>query len=140
MFNGINKVILIGYVGADPEIVNLSNKKNLAKITLSTSSSWKDSITQEWIKRTEWHQLVFYNKIDLIEKYLKKGSKIYVEGSLKTDKVEKNGTFVYFTKIICNNLLLLNNGKETNKTVDEELSFFEDSKNVKEEDEEDIPF
>ena len=146
MFNGINKVILVGYLGSNPEVVTFSNKKYFVKVNLATTSSWKDNQTQEWIKRIEWHQIIFYNKWSLLaEKYLKKGSKIYIEGSLKTDKFEKNGTFVFSTKIICNNLLLLNN-KESFKEIDEipNLQFnneelYDINKN-EEKEEEEIPF
>ena len=120
MFNGINKVILIGYLGSDPEIISLSDKKPFVKISLGTSSSWKDVQTQDWVKRVEWHQIIYYNKwVSVIEKYLKKGSKIYIEGSLKTDKFEKNGMTFFSTKIIGNNLVLLNNRENTNNFENE---------------------
>lgn len=143
MFNGVNKVVLIGYLGADPEVVSFSNKKAFIRVNIATSSSWKNNQTQEWVKRVEWHQVLFYNKwISIVEKYLKKGSKVYVEGFLRTDKFEKNGFFVFSTKIICNNLLLLDtkNGNETfNEEMSENISVYDKEEETKK-DIDDIPF
>ncbi|MDP2763050.1 MAG: single-stranded DNA-binding protein [Enterobacteriaceae bacterium] len=105
----INKVILIGNLGSDPEIVNLSNNKIYIRIKIVTVSFWKNIKTQELDKRIEWHQIVLYNNIIFIKKYLKKGSQVYVEGFLKTDVFKKNDNLIFFTKIICNNIILLSN-------------------------------
>lgn len=143
MFNGINKVILVGYLGADPEVISFSNKKSFIRVNIATSSSWKNNQTQEWVKRVEWHQVLFYNKwISIVEKYLKKGSKIYVEGFLRTDKFEKNGSFVFSTKVVCVNLLLLD-AKSDNEVINEEFSenvnSFDKEEEIKK-DIDDIPF
>ncbi|HFL8794952.1 MAG TPA: single-stranded DNA-binding protein [Candidatus Azosocius sp. HAIN] len=139
MFNGINKVILIGYLGFNPEIVSFANKKSFVKINVATSSSWKDNQTQEWVKRVEWHQVILYNKfVTMAEKYLKKGSRVYIEGFLKTDKFEKNETTFFSTKIICNNILLLNS--KDDKVPFEKIDFSYEDENVSNIEKEDLPF
>ena len=142
MFDGVNKVILVGNLGADPEIVKLANDKTFVKINVATAFSWKNTTTQEWNKRTEWHQVILHNRlVPLTEKYLKKGVKVYVEGFLKTDKIEKNNNITFSTKIICSNILLLSD-KNTSKGSTEDVVFpyssEESINNI--ENEEDIPF
>lgn len=108
MSRGINKVILIGNLGGDPEIKHLSNGDAVATVTLATSESWKDKTTGEQVDKTEWHRVVFFRKLaEVAGQYLKKGSKIYIEGKLKTDKYDKNGVETYSTKIIANQLQML---------------------------------
>ncbi|QQG46736.1 MAG: single-stranded DNA-binding protein [Candidatus Azosocius agrarius] len=145
LFGGINKVILIGNLGSDPKIISFVNKKTFVTLSLATTSSWKDVKTQEFINHVEWHRVVLYNKWALLaEKHLKKGSKIYIEGFLKTDKFEKNGNMFFSTKIICNNMLFLNY-KDINKNDIENSSFNEQmTAEIPEQEifekEEDIPF
>ena len=87
MARGINKVILIGNLGADPETRYMPSGGAVTNVRLATSESWKDKNTGEMQERTEWHRVVFFNRLgEIAGEYLKKGSKIYVEGSLRTRK------------------------------------------------------
>ena len=99
MARGINKVILVGNLGADPEVRYMPSGGAVANITIATSESWKDKQTGEPQERTEWHRVVFFNRLaEIVGEYLRKGSKVYVEGSLRTRKwqdqagVERNTT------------------------------------------------
>jgi single-strand DNA-binding protein len=110
MARGINKVILIGNLGKDPEVRYMSSGSAVANLTLATSESWKDKQTGEQQERTEWHNLVFYGRLaEIAGEYLKKGSKIYAEGRLQTRKwQDKNtGTDRYTTEIIVNDMQML---------------------------------
>ena len=87
MARGINKVILIGNLGKDPETRYMPNGGAVTNVTLATSETWKDKNSGEQQERTEWHRVVFFNRLgEIAGEYLKKGSKIYVEGSLRTRK------------------------------------------------------
>ncbi len=109
MARGINKVILIGNLGADPEIRYLPSGNAVANISLATSSSWKDKQTGEQQDRTEWHRIVLFNRLaEIAGEYLRKGSKIYIEGSLKTRKwQDKSGQDRYTTEIVGNEMTML---------------------------------
>ena len=97
----VNKVILIGNLGDDPKINQLNNNQCVANFSIATSRKWRDKMTNEMREETEWHNIVFFGKIaENCGKYLRKGSKIYVMGRLKTDSSEKEGHKRYFTKII----------------------------------------
>ncbi len=106
---GINKVILIGNLGNDPEVRYLPNGNAVANISVATSESWKDKQTGEQQDRTEWHRIVLYNRLgEIAGEYLKKGSKVYIEGSLRTRKwQDKNGQDRYTTEIIANEMQML---------------------------------
>lgn len=116
MAKGINKVILIGNLGKDPEMRNMPSGGAVANLTLATSESWKDKQTGEQHDRTEWHRVVFYNRLaEIAGEYLRKGSKIYVEGSLRTRKwQDKNGQERYTTEIQGNDIQMLDgkNGQD----------------------------
>ena len=87
MARGVNKVILIGNLGRDPEVRYSPNGGAIANITLATSESWKDKNTGEQVDKTEWHRVVFFRRLAVIVgEYLKKGSKVYIEGKLQTRK------------------------------------------------------
>lgn len=109
MARGVNKVILIGNLGADPEVRYTPNGNAVANITLATSSAWRDKQTGELQDRTEWHRIAFFNRLaEIVGEYLHKGSKIYVEGSLRTRKwQDKNGIDRYTTEIIANEMQML---------------------------------
>lgn len=109
MAKGINKVILIGNLGADPEVRYMSNGNAVANLSLATSEMWKDKQTGENQERTEWHRVVLYNQLGKIAgDYLKKGSKVYIEGSLRTRKwQDKNGQDRYTTEIIAQEMQML---------------------------------
>jgi len=108
MARGINKVILIGNLGNGPEVRYTPNGKAVANLMLATNETWrnKDGELQE---STEWHRIVFFNRLaEIVGEYLHKGSKIYVEGSLRTRKwLDKNGVERYTTEIIANEMQIL---------------------------------
>ena len=104
MAGSLNKVLLIGRLGADPEIKQMSNGKNVARISLATSDTWKDKNTGEKKEKTEWHRVVIFNEglVNIVQQYLKKGAQIYIEGQLTTRKWkdEQSGQDKYSTEII----------------------------------------
>jgi len=116
MARGINKVILIGNLGADPEVRYNGTGGAIANITIATSESWTDKQTNEKKEQTEWHRVVIYQRLaEIAGEYLKKGSKVYIEGRLRTRKWQDNqGVERYTTEIIANELQMLdgvsNNG------------------------------
>lgn len=110
MAKGINKVILIGNLGADPEIRHMPNGAAVANINLATSESWKDKNTGELQERTEWHRVVLFQRLaEIVAEYLKKGSKVYIEGRLQTRKWQDKttGQDRYTTEIIANEMQML---------------------------------
>ena len=103
MSGSVNKVILLGNLGRDPEIRSMQSGKKMASFSIATSKRWKDRITQEQKENTSWHNIVVFNEglVDVIEKYVKKGSKIYVEGELSTRKYQdKDGNDRYSTEVV----------------------------------------
>lgn len=101
MARGINKVILIGNVGGDPEVRYLPNGNAVASVTLATSDTWKDKQTGQQQERTEWHRVVFFGRVaEVVGEYVAKGSKLYVEGRLQTREWEKDGIKRYTTEIV----------------------------------------
>lgn len=109
MARGINKVILIGNLGADPEVRYMPNGNAVTTIRLATSEQWKDRESGEQKERTEWHRVVFYNRLaEIAGEYLKKGSKVFIEGTLRTRKwQDKTGADRYTTEIIGNEMQML---------------------------------
>ena len=105
---GVNKVILVGNVGKDPETRYMPNGNAVTNVTLATSDSWKDKNTGEKQERTEWHRVVFYQRLaEVVAEYVKKGSKLYVEGSLRTNSWEQDGVKRYTTEIIASDMQML---------------------------------
>jgi len=105
---GVNKVILIGNLGADPEVRYMPNGGAVTTIRLATSETWKDQQTGQQQERTEWHRVVFYRRLaEIAGEYLKKGSKVYVEGSLRTRKYQKDGQDHYATDIVADEMQML---------------------------------
>ena len=103
MSGSVNKVILLGNLGRDPEIRSMQSGKKMASFSIATSKRWKDRNTQEQKENTSWHNIVVFNEglVDVIEKYIKKGSKIYVEGELSTRKYQdKDGNDKYTTEVV----------------------------------------
>lgn len=100
--NSVNKVILVGNVGKDPEVRRLSNGNPVVSFSVATSESWRDKATGERKSRTEWHKIVIFNEglAEIAEKYLKKGSKVYIEGQVQTRKYTKDGEDKYITEIV----------------------------------------
>ena len=104
MAGSLNKVQLIGRLGADPEIKQMVNGKNVARLSVATSQSWKDKNSGERKEKTEWHRIVIFNEglINVVQQYLKKGANVYIEGQLSTRKWkdESTGQDKYSTEII----------------------------------------
>ena len=105
---GVNRAIIVGRVGGDPDIKYTGSGSAVASFSVATSEKWKDKNTGEQQEKTEWHSITFFGKqADIVKDYVRKGAKIYVEGKLTTDKWEKDGTTHYRTKIIGQNIQLL---------------------------------
>ena len=104
MSGSLNKVLLIGRLGADPEIKQMVNGKSVARLSLATSQSWKDKSSGERKEKTEWHRIVIFNEglVSIVQQYLKKGANIYVEGALTTRKWkdESSGQDKYSTEVV----------------------------------------
>ena len=104
MAGSLNKVLLIGRLGADPEIKQMVNGKSVARLSLATSQSWKDKNTGEKKEKTEWHRVVIFNEglVNVVQQYVKKGAQVYIEGQLTTRKWrdEKSGTDKYSTEVV----------------------------------------
>lgn len=109
MARGINKVILVGNIGGDPETRYMPNGGAVTNITLATSDSWKDKNTGQMNERTEWHRIVFFNRLaEIAGEYLRKGSKVYVEGALRTRKWQgQDGQDRYTTEIVASEMQML---------------------------------
>ena len=109
MARGVNKVILVGNCGKDPETRYMPSGGAVTNISIATSESWKDKQSGETKERTEWHNVVFFNRLgEIAGEYLKKGSQIYVEGSLRTRKwQDKNGQDRYTTEIVASEMQML---------------------------------
>ena len=106
MVGSINKVILVGNLGADPKVSNTQNGSKIVNLNIATSDSWKDKLSGERKERTEWHRVVIFNPqlADVAERYLRKGSKVYLEGQLQTRKWEdNNGQERYTTEVVLQN-------------------------------------
>ena len=104
MAGSLNKVLLIGRLGADPEIKQMVNGKNVARLSLATSNTWKDKNTGEKKEKTEWHRVVIFNEglVNVVQQYVKKGVQVYIEGQLTTRKWkdEKSGFDRYSTEVV----------------------------------------
>lgn len=122
MARGVNKVILIGNLGGDPEVRYTPSGSAVANVVLATSETWRDKQSGELQDRTEWHRVVFFNRLaEIVGEYLKKGSKIYIEGTLRTRKwQDKNGVDRYTTEIIANEMHILDS-RNGNHTKDSSL-------------------
>ena len=109
MARGINKVILVGNLGQDPDVKYMPNGNCVTNITLATSDTWKDKTTGQPQERTEWHRVVIFNKLgEITGEYLRKGSKVYIEGSLRTRKwQDKDGQDRYTTEIVASEMQML---------------------------------
>lgn len=116
---GVNKVILVGHLGKDPEIRVIGNDRKVAKFTLATTESYKDNTGQR-VESTEWHNIEFWGPIaDVIERYLKKGSQVFVEGRIRTRSYDdKEGIKRYVTEIVGQNMTMLG-GKPSGNNANE---------------------
>lgn len=118
---GINKVILVGTLGKDPEIKTFANGGTIAQFSIATSESWNDKATGERKEVTEWHRIVLNNRLaEIAQQYLKKGSKVYIEGSLRTRKwTDQNGQERYVTEIRGDNMQMLDSARGQNSSSDD---------------------
>lgn len=108
MSKGVNKVIIVGNVGKDPEVRYLPSGGAVASISVATSERWKDKDTGQQQERSEWHRIVFFNRLaEIVGEYVRKGSKIYIEGSLRTRSWEQDGQTKYATEIVASEMQLL---------------------------------
>ena len=147
MARGINKVILVGNLGNDPDVRYTAGGAAVSNISIATSESWKDRESGEQQERTEWHRVVFFGRLaEIVSEYLKKGSQVYVEGRLQTRKwQDKEGNDRYTTEIVANEMQMLGSrggGANIEKSGPSETS--SDPKPKREPDEnfvdDDIPF
>ena len=128
MSASVNKVILLGNLGRDPDIRSMQSGKKMASFSIATSKRWKDRNTQEQKENTSWHNIVVFNEglVDVIEKYVKKGSRIYVEGELSTRKYQdKDGNDRYTTEVVLqgyNSNLTMLDTRNTGLTSTEDVS------------------
>lgn len=109
MARGVNKVILVGNLGQDPDVRYTADGRAIANISIATTDSWKDKNTGEQQDRTEWHRVVFFNRLaEIVSEYLKKGAQVYVEGRLQTRKwQDKEGNDRYTTEIVASEMQML---------------------------------
>ncbi len=132
MARGVNKVILVGNLGKDPEVRYTPDGRAIANLTLATSESWKDKNTGENVEKTEWHRIVMYQRLaEIAGEYLRKGSKIYVEGKLQTRKwQDKNtGQDRYTTEIVGAEMQMLDSkGAGGGSNTSEQTGSYERSK------------
>ena len=136
MVGSVNKAILLGNLGRDPEIRSMQSGSKMASFSIATSKRWKDKNTQEQKEKTSWHNIVVFGDglVDVVEKYVKKGSKIYIEGELQTRKwQDKDGNDRYTTEVILQgyncNLTLLDN-RNNSQMSNDNAGQIEDSKSI----------
>ena len=149
MAGSLNKVLLIGRLGADPEVKQMVNGKSVARLSLATSQSWKDKSTGEKKEKTEWHRIVVFNEglVNVVQQYLKKGAQIYVEGQLSTRKWkdEQSGQDKYSTEILIqgynSSLTMLGGGNQSSIPSQDSKQAIEDTSQAAPNDlDDDIPF
>jgi single-strand DNA-binding protein len=126
MAGSLNKVLLIGRLGSDPEIKQMVNGKSVARLSLATSNTWKDKNTGEKKEKTEWHRVVIFNEglINVVKQYVKKGAQVYIEGQLTTRKWtdEKSGQDKYSTEVVLqgfNSTFTMLGGKNNQTSISE---------------------
>ena len=138
MVGSVNKAILLGNLGRDPEIRSMQSGAKMASFSIATSKRWKDKNTQEQKEKTSWHNIVVFGDglVDIVERYVKKGSKIYVEGELQTRKwQDKDGNDRYTTEVIlqgynCNLTLLDSRNTSQNSSEYQDTNQVEQSKSI----------
>ena len=150
MAGSLNKVQLIGRLGADPEIKQMVNGKNVARLSIATSQSWKDKSSGERKEKTEWHRVVIFNEglVNVVQQYVKKGANVYVEGQLSTRKWkdESTGQDKYSTEIVLqgyNTTLTMLGGGNTGGGIQNDTTQqnnIEDSSQVSNDMDDEIPF
>ena len=126
MARGVNKAIIVGNLGRDPEVRYTANGSAVANVTVATSESWKDKQSGERQERTEWHRVVFFGRLaEIAEEYLKKGSQVYIEGSIRTQKWQdkESGQDRYTTEIVARDMQMLGSrGGDASGASDDDYS------------------
>ena len=148
MAGSLNKVLLIGRLGADPEVKQMVNGKSVARLSLATSNTWKDKNTGERKEKTEWHRVVIFNEglVNVVKQYVKKGAQVYIEGQLTTRKWtdEKSGQDKYSTEIVIqgfnSSLTMLGGGGVSNNTSKQITNNEETSQATQNDLDDEIPF
>jgi single-strand DNA-binding protein len=149
MAGSLNKVLLIGRLGADPEIKQMVSGKSVARLSLATSQTWKDKNTGEKKEKTEWHRIVVFNEglVNVVQQYLKKGAQVYVEGQLSTRKWkdEQSGQDKYTTEILIqgynSSLTMLGSSNQNSIPSQDTKQNLDDNKIASQDDlDDDIPF
>jgi single-strand DNA-binding protein len=150
MTGSLNKVLLIGRLGNDPEIKQMQNGKSVARLSVATSESWKDKNTGERKEKTEWHRVVIFNEglVNLVQKYLKKGAQVYIEGQLNTNKyTDSNGQEKYSTQVVLqgyNSSLTMLDGKNSlssdSKKIDNSQLPSDDMPDISQDPDDKVPF
>jgi single-strand DNA-binding protein len=150
MAGSLNKVLLIGRLGNDPEIKQMQNGKSVARLSVATSESWKDKNTGERKEKTEWHRVVIFNEglVDVVQKYLKKGAQVYIEGQLNTNKyTDSNGQEKYSTQVVLqgyNSSLTMLDGKNSllgdSKKIDNTQLPSDDMPDISQDPDDKVPF
>ncbi len=133
MAMGVNKVILLGHVGKDPEVRYTPDGMCIVTLSLATGESWKDKKTGEKKENTEWHRVIFFNKLaEIVSEYVKKGTKIFVEGSLKTRKWQdrETGQDRFITEINANGMQLLSSSDHSNDKKSEQIPTEDDFSDI----------
>jgi single-strand DNA-binding protein len=145
MSRGINKCIIIGTAGKDPEIKYTQGQLAITSFSMATSESYKDKQTGQKVEKTEWHNITMFGKLaEITAEYVKKGSKIYIEGKLKTDKWKDKdtGKDVYKTSIVANEMQMLGGKSESNndQSKSSKPQWSNDDHNIDDLKDDDIPF
>jgi len=125
MARGINKVILVGNLGRDPEVKYMPSGSAITNVTIATSDSWKDKNTGQMQERTEWHRVVFFNRLaEIAGEYLRKGTQVYIEGRLQTRKWQgQDGQDRYTTEIVANEMQMLGGRQGGSANMDQQQSY-----------------
>ena len=150
MAGSLNKVLLIGRLGNDPEIKQMQNGKSVARLSVATSESWKDKNTGERKEKTEWHRIVVFKEglVNVVQKYLKKGAQVYIEGQLNTNKyTDSNGQEKYSTQVVLqgyNSSLTMLDGKNSlsgdSKKIDNSQLPSDDMPDISQDPDDKVPF
>ncbi len=124
MAQGINKVILVGHLGQDPQVRHTQDNRPVTRLRVATSETWRDRATGERRDSTEWHNVVCFGRTaEIAEQYLRKGSLIYIEGSLRTSSYERDGVKRYSTEVVARNLTMLDSRRSGDMGAERDDSF-----------------
>jgi single-strand DNA-binding protein len=111
---GVNKAIIVGTLGQDPDVKHTANGNAVVNISVATNESWKDKTTGQQVEKTEWHRIVIFGKLaEIAAQYLKKGSQVYFEGKIQTRTWDKEGVKMYTTEIVANEMQMLGGKSES---------------------------